>query len=224
MRARIVEKLAWLGAVLDPQANAAGAASIAGRDSRIGLHVVRTDEELMIARHTFALLAARGGQRHSLEFCRFIRRGDENADRGWRVRQMAAADHQGVRDAVGPDRRADDRRRPCRRSGGGLVPTERRFLRRRLRLPHVRAMLGIARRRLQPLRAESELRGRLAGARATAPLVPETVTLPLCSRTNASPFWIMLLLVWGGSEHGMAQATTGRAGTATHTVPPVPPD
>jgi acetate kinase len=66
MRARIVEKLAWLGAVFDPQANAAGDTSIAGRDSRIGLHVVRTDEELMIARHTLALLAARGGGRHSL--------------------------------------------------------------------------------------------------------------------------------------------------------------
>jgi acetate kinase len=66
MRARIVEKLAWPGAVLDSQANAAGETSIAGRHSRIGLHVVRTDEELMIARHTLALLAARGGRRHSL--------------------------------------------------------------------------------------------------------------------------------------------------------------
>ena len=66
MRARIVEKLAWLGAVLDPEANRAGDTSIAGRDSRIGLHVVRTDEELMIARHTLALLTARGGSRHSL--------------------------------------------------------------------------------------------------------------------------------------------------------------
>jgi acetate kinase len=60
MRARIVKRLAWLGAVLDPQANAAGDASIAAPGSRIGLHVVPTDEELMIARHTAALLAARG--------------------------------------------------------------------------------------------------------------------------------------------------------------------
>jgi acetate kinase len=60
MRARIAEKLAWLGAMLDPQANAAGDTSIAGHDSRIGLYVVRTDEELMIARHTLALLTARG--------------------------------------------------------------------------------------------------------------------------------------------------------------------
>jgi acetate kinase len=28
----------------------------------IGLHVIATDEELMIARHTLALLAARGAQ------------------------------------------------------------------------------------------------------------------------------------------------------------------
>ncbi|MET0632487.1 MAG: acetate/propionate family kinase [Xanthobacteraceae bacterium] len=66
VRASIAEKLAWLGGVLDPQANAAGDTSIAARDSRIGLYVVPTDEELMIARHTSALLAARGGRAHSL--------------------------------------------------------------------------------------------------------------------------------------------------------------
>src|SRR6516225_1220685 len=41
---------------------------------------------------------------------------------------------------------------------------------------------------------------------------PETVTLPLCSRTNASPFWIMLLLVWGRSEHGMIPAASTSLG------------
>ena len=40
MRARIVEKLAWLGAELDPAANAAGDTAIAAPDSRIGLYVV----------------------------------------------------------------------------------------------------------------------------------------------------------------------------------------
>jgi acetate kinase len=60
IRARIAEKLAWLGGALDPQANAAGGASIAARDSRIGLYIIPTDEELMIARHTLALLADRG--------------------------------------------------------------------------------------------------------------------------------------------------------------------
>jgi acetate kinase len=62
MRARIVEKLVWLGAVLDPKANVAGSTSIAQRDSRIALYVIPTDEELMIARHTLALLPARGAQ------------------------------------------------------------------------------------------------------------------------------------------------------------------
>ena len=64
IRARIAEKLAWLGAMLDPDANAAGATAIAAHGSRIGLHVIPTDEELMIARHTLALLAARGTRRH----------------------------------------------------------------------------------------------------------------------------------------------------------------
>jgi acetate kinase len=56
VRARIVEKLAWMGAMLDPQANAQGKTSIATNDSRIALYIVPTDEELMIARHTMALL------------------------------------------------------------------------------------------------------------------------------------------------------------------------
>jgi acetate kinase len=59
MRARIVEKLAWLGGVLDPGANAAGDTSIGTRDSSFAIYVVPTDEELMIARHTLGLLAAR---------------------------------------------------------------------------------------------------------------------------------------------------------------------
>ena len=33
--------------------------------------------------------------------------------------------------------------------------------------------------------------------------MPGTVTLPLYSRTNASPFWLMLLLVWGRLDNGM---------------------
>ncbi len=57
LRARIAERLGWLGAVLDPEANAAGRTSIAAPSSRIGLYVIPTDEELMIARHTLALLA-----------------------------------------------------------------------------------------------------------------------------------------------------------------------
>jgi acetate kinase len=57
MRARIAGKLAWLGAVLDPDANAAGKSLISRPESRVALYVIPTNEELMIARHTQALLA-----------------------------------------------------------------------------------------------------------------------------------------------------------------------
>ena len=56
IRARIAERLAWLGAVLDPVANEAGATRISTPGSRVALLVVPTDEELMIARHTLALI------------------------------------------------------------------------------------------------------------------------------------------------------------------------
>jgi acetate kinase len=56
IRARIAEKLAWLGVVLDPAANADGKSLISRPESRVVLLVVPTDEELMIARHTLALL------------------------------------------------------------------------------------------------------------------------------------------------------------------------
>ncbi|MCA1404060.1 acetate kinase [Ensifer sp. IC3342] len=56
IRARIVEGLGWLGAELDPAVNEAGAALISTAKSRIALHVIPTDEELMIARHTLELI------------------------------------------------------------------------------------------------------------------------------------------------------------------------
>jgi acetate kinase len=58
IRARIAAKLVWLGAVLDAKANGAHAFCISAPDSRIGLYVIPTDEELMIARHTLAALSA----------------------------------------------------------------------------------------------------------------------------------------------------------------------
>jgi acetate kinase len=58
VRARIAEKLDWLGATLDPAANAAGKMSISAPDSQVALYVVPTDEELMIAKHTLAVLSA----------------------------------------------------------------------------------------------------------------------------------------------------------------------
>jgi acetate kinase len=56
MRARIATRLVWLGATIDPAANAAHTTLISRPDSRLPLYVIPTDEELMIARHTLALL------------------------------------------------------------------------------------------------------------------------------------------------------------------------
>jgi acetate kinase len=61
MRARIAKRLAWLGAELDEKANAAGAPRISAAGSRLALHVVPTDEELMIARHTVTVLSEQRG-------------------------------------------------------------------------------------------------------------------------------------------------------------------
>jgi acetate kinase len=60
MRARIVERLAWLGATLDPIANAENAFLISRAESRFPIYVVQTDEELMIAKHTLSLLSRSG--------------------------------------------------------------------------------------------------------------------------------------------------------------------
>ncbi|MDL2405836.1 acetate/propionate family kinase [Rhizobium calliandrae] len=57
MRARIAEKLRWLGASLDPRRNNAGELLVSNDDSKVAIYVVPTDEELMIARHTLAVIA-----------------------------------------------------------------------------------------------------------------------------------------------------------------------
>jgi acetate kinase len=56
LRAAIAEKLAWLGVSLDAAANAEGRSLISRHGSATPVYVVPTDEELMIARHTLALL------------------------------------------------------------------------------------------------------------------------------------------------------------------------
>jgi acetate kinase len=59
MRARIAEKLVWLGVTLDAAANASHKPLISRPESRVALHVIPTNEELMIAQHTLELLSAR---------------------------------------------------------------------------------------------------------------------------------------------------------------------
>lgn len=58
IRTRVADRLAWLGAKIDAQANGRNETRISSAGSRIGLYVVPTDEELMIARHTLDLIAA----------------------------------------------------------------------------------------------------------------------------------------------------------------------
>jgi acetate kinase len=57
MRARIAQKLGWLGATVDPDANLRHEPLISPHSSAISLHVIPTDEERMIARHTVAVLS-----------------------------------------------------------------------------------------------------------------------------------------------------------------------
>ncbi len=57
MRKRICEKLAWLGADIDPQANVRGDIRISRPGSKLAVYVVPTNEELMIARHTLNVIA-----------------------------------------------------------------------------------------------------------------------------------------------------------------------
>jgi acetate kinase len=58
VRAMVCEACAWLGIELDPEANASHAGRITTAGSRIPAHVVPTNENLMIARHTRAALRA----------------------------------------------------------------------------------------------------------------------------------------------------------------------
>ena len=57
IRAQVIERLAWMGAALDPEANARGDGLISMAASRLKALVVPTDEETMIARHAAATAA-----------------------------------------------------------------------------------------------------------------------------------------------------------------------
>jgi acetate kinase len=59
------DRLRWLGAVLDPEANRRSAAVISTPASRIEVRVIPTDEEAMIARHTLETIRSHGESRLS---------------------------------------------------------------------------------------------------------------------------------------------------------------
>jgi acetate kinase len=56
VRAALCGKLAWLGVKLDEPANATGGPRISAPDSLVSVWVIPTNEELMIAQHTLALI------------------------------------------------------------------------------------------------------------------------------------------------------------------------
>jgi len=59
IRARVAEKLAWLGVNFDGAANKAGGPLISRPDSKVAVYVIGTNEELMIARHTISFISRR---------------------------------------------------------------------------------------------------------------------------------------------------------------------
>jgi acetate kinase len=62
IRRRIVEGCAWLGMALDPDANRSGGPRLSPAGRKPSVWVIATDEELMIARHTGALLGIAGAR------------------------------------------------------------------------------------------------------------------------------------------------------------------
>jgi acetate kinase len=59
IRARVAEQLAWLGVALDLAENSRHSRQISRAGSLVPVYVIPTDEELMIAQHTLALLLNR---------------------------------------------------------------------------------------------------------------------------------------------------------------------
>ena len=64
IRAALCRNLAWLGVKLDEQANAGGGPRISAPDSAASVWVIPTNEELMIAHHTLALVRREVGGNH----------------------------------------------------------------------------------------------------------------------------------------------------------------
>lgn len=57
IRQRVCEAAAWLGVALDERANTAGGPRLTHPNSRVSAWMIPTDEDLMIARHTWDVLA-----------------------------------------------------------------------------------------------------------------------------------------------------------------------
>jgi acetate kinase len=62
IRCRICEGMEFIGLCLDPGLNHVNAAIVSRKDSRVTVRVMKTDEELMIARDTYNLICDRRGE------------------------------------------------------------------------------------------------------------------------------------------------------------------
>jgi acetate kinase len=62
IRSRVCRDASWLGVDVDEEANAQGLERISSGSSRVAVWVVPTNEELMIARHTWRLLKKTEGE------------------------------------------------------------------------------------------------------------------------------------------------------------------
>ena len=60
VRSRVCAHLVWLGIAIDPEANARNAMRISTDASRVAVHVIATDEEAMIARHSALVVRPNG--------------------------------------------------------------------------------------------------------------------------------------------------------------------
>ena len=61
IRDAVVRQLEWLGIELDAEANRKSALRISTRASKVGCYVIPTDEEQMIARHTWRVITEPAG-------------------------------------------------------------------------------------------------------------------------------------------------------------------
>lgn len=55
IREKVCEKAAWFGVKIDHEKNQRRTTEISAQDSKVGVYVIPTDEEITIAKHTFAL-------------------------------------------------------------------------------------------------------------------------------------------------------------------------
>jgi acetate kinase len=102
MRERIAKKLSWLGVMLDPASNAAGETLISRPGTGVGLYMIPTDEELMIARHTVGLLSR--GATHQGR----VHRKDLRADSDGIESRETAFNPDRIRQGLGDTARAVD--------------------------------------------------------------------------------------------------------------------